>query len=180
LSRQGKPADAVAYYRNSIKLRPNFADAYVAQGNALRNLGKLDEAVVCFRKAVKLHPQSAGSWQSLGWLEYQTGNWRASVEALEKSCKLQAGGTGDEYQWIVLALAHARLSGQDGMPQEEREHHKTEGRRWYEQAVKQIDGWGPEGSDVQKVVRAFRAEAAQLLEQAKHGSSPIPAQETAP
>jgi hypothetical protein len=101
----------------------------------------------------------------LGFCLYRTGNWRESIEALEKSCKLQPGGTGDAGQWIVLALAHARLAAQPGLPEKEREHHIAEARRRYEQADKQIDTWwrvrpGPyQGQDVWD----FRDEARKLM-----------------
>src|SRR5262249_56173083 len=96
-------------------------------------------AVKLAREAVEIAPSSDILWQFLGWIYYRTGNWKSSIEALEKSCKLQTGGTGDAGQWIVLALAHARLAAQEDLPAKEREHHKAEARRRYEPADKQID-----------------------------------------
>src|SRR5262245_51222775 len=81
------------------------------------------------------------AWQSMGWAQHRVGDWRASIEALEKSCKLQGGGTGDAGQWIVLALAHAQLAAQVGLTKKEREHHAMESRRRYDEADKEIDRW---------------------------------------
>ena len=89
-------------------------------GFALRSLEKWPAAIDAYRRAVELDPQCEPAWQYLGWVQYRIGNWRASIEALEKSCKLQQGGTGDAGQWIVLALAHAKLAAQEGLPQKER------------------------------------------------------------
>jgi DNA-binding NtrC family response regulator len=78
-------------------------------------------------------------WQFLGWIEYRAGNWNASVEALEESCKLQAGGTGDSGQWSVLALAHAQLAAQEDLPEQQREHHQSQARHWYDQTDQSIN-----------------------------------------
>src|SRR6185295_18592654 len=88
-----------------------------------------NRALEAVKEAIALDPQSSMNWQCLAWVQYRIGDWRASIEALEKSCKLQEGGTGDAGQWIVLALAHAKLAAQEGVPEKERDHHKAEARR---------------------------------------------------
>jgi tetratricopeptide (TPR) repeat protein len=156
---------AIECFRTAIDLDPKNATHHFYLGNALRNQQKLPEAVLAYRKATELDPNHAMAWQVLGWLQYRIGDWRVSIEALEKSCKLQQGGTGDAGQWIVLALAHAKLAAQEGLPEKEREHHKIEARRRYEQADKQIDTWwrarpGDEGG---QAIWDFRAKARELL-----------------
>jgi hypothetical protein len=101
----------------------------------------------------------------MGWVQYRIGDWRASIEALEKSCKLQEGGTGDAGQWIVLALAHSRLVAQDGLLEKERDHHKAEARRRYEEANKQIDLWwsARPGDVIGQAIWDFRVEAKELI-----------------
>ena len=96
----------------------------------------------------------------MGWVQYRAGNWKASIEALEKSCELQ--NPGDRGQWIVMSLAHWKLANEKDLPEQERDRHKTEARRWYDQAVNQIDSrarveipWAKPSS--------FRAEATELL-----------------
>ena len=104
--------------------------------------------------------------QRLGYALYSRGAWRESIEVLEKSCKLQ-DGTGDAGQWIVLALAHARLAAQPGLPEKEREQHKAEARRRYERSDKHIDGqWGwrfVRPHTVGQAIWDFREEARKLL-----------------
>ena len=145
-------------------------------GIALYQQGKLDEAIAAYREAIRLtelQPQSTRdldahsmALQLLGYALYRAGAWRESIEVLEKSCKLQ-DGTGDAGQWIVLALAHARLAAQPGLPEKEREQHKTEARRRYEQSDKQIDGqWGWRVRPTHTVGQGiwdFREEARKLL-----------------
>jgi serine/threonine protein kinase/Flp pilus assembly protein TadD len=118
-------------------------------------------AIAAAREAVAHAPQSDLAWQYLGWIQYRAGDWRASIEALEKSCKLQSGGTGYFGQWIVLALAHAKLAAQDGLPEKEREQHRAEARRRFEQADKQIDArWQTSpGDPIGRAIWNFRSEA---------------------
>ncbi len=173
---QGKADKAVACFRKAIEIDPKFARAHGALGNALMKRGwelanhqdpelrDLKRAVEACKEAVELAPRSAAAWQYLGWVQYRAGDGKASIEALEKSCKLQAGGTGDAGQWIVLALVHGKLAADKDLPEEERARHKTEARRWYDQAAKELDGWGgTEGDSVRQAILDLRLEAAGLL-----------------
>jgi serine/threonine protein kinase/Flp pilus assembly protein TadD len=178
LKAQGKLDEAIAGYRMAITVNPKFAPARNYLGNALMEKGwdlashpdpKLRDfkrAVAASKEAVELAPQSVLAWQYLGWVQYRAGNWKASIEALEKSCKLQEGGTGDSYQWIVLALAHAQLAADEGLPEAERARHQTESRRWYEPSAKDLDSkkWTTRPSAVlDQAVWDFRQEAQKLI-----------------
>jgi tetratricopeptide (TPR) repeat protein len=174
---KGDVDQAIAAFRKAIELNRDFEYAH----------GKLHEALMkkdwklasgsfpqlidprrafeASKQAVELAPSSTLFWQYQGWVQYRLSNWKASIEALEKSCKLQKGGKGDAGQWIVLALAHAKLAAQDGMPDKERDHHQAQARRWYEQADKQIDSWwsARPGWDMERAIWDFRAEARELM-----------------
>jgi tetratricopeptide (TPR) repeat protein/serine/threonine protein kinase len=168
---------AIACFRTAIKLDPKQANTYrnlsfalTQKGWALANCPDPKRrypkrAVEALEEAVAVDPPSSMAWQYLGWAQYRAGNWQASIEALEKSCKLQKGGTGDAGQWVVLALAHTRLAAQQGLTEKQRAHHRQEARRRYEQADKQIDRWwrvrpGHEGG---QAIWDFRAEARELM-----------------
>ncbi len=169
LMRQGKNDDAIAALRKSIQLDPKNVNAHTSLGFALCHLvdhpdpklRDVKRAVELSKEAVELAPQSAVTWQSLGWVQYRAGNWKASIEALETSCKLQ--NQGDRGQWIVMSLAHEKLANEKELTEQERARHKTEARRWYNQAVKQIDSGVAVGDPLGRAIRAFRTEAAELL-----------------
>jgi tetratricopeptide (TPR) repeat protein/serine/threonine protein kinase len=177
LLNQGKLDDAIAACRKALEFDPKNADARPNLVNALGQKGwglvsgpdpmrrDPERAIVAIKEAVELDPRSTMAWQWLGWVQYRLGDWRASIEALEKSRKLQEGGTGDSGQWIVLALAHARLAAQDGMPEKEREHHKAEARRWFDGADKLIDTRWRARPDLLmgQAIWDFRAEARELI-----------------
>jgi uncharacterized protein HemY len=83
----------------------------------------------------------------LGWFHYRIGNWKSSIAALEKSCKLQTGGMGDSAQWFPLAMAHMQLGEQE------------KARQWYDRAVQ----WMDKNQSKLGVLRRFRTEAEELL-----------------
>jgi protein O-GlcNAc transferase len=55
----GELQKALAYYKEAIRLKPNFADAHLNQGNVLKALGRPQEAIVCYQRSIQLHPDYA-------------------------------------------------------------------------------------------------------------------------
>ena len=161
LAKEQRLDQAIAWHRKTIELDPKHVKAHNALGNDLYSQKKLDEAIACYRKAIELDPKSVIAWQCLGWVQYRAGNWKASIESLEKSCQLQ--NPGDRGQWLVMSLAHGKLANEKDQPEGERDRHKTESHRWYDQAANQIDSRVASGDYVGQAIRALRVEAAELL-----------------
>jgi serine/threonine protein kinase/Flp pilus assembly protein TadD len=159
LTRQGKSDEAIACYRRAIKLDPSYVSARQNLSNRLATKGwdlinrrepelrDPVQAVAAAKEAVELDSRSWFAWQYLGWVQYRAGNWKASIEALDKSCTLQEGGTGDAYQWLFLAMAHWQLDD------------KEKARRWYGRAVESME---TQNTDDEGLLH-FRAEAEELL-----------------
>jgi tetratricopeptide (TPR) repeat protein len=164
LRRVGELEAAVADLQRAIAVAPRYAAAHCNLGIFLGEQKKLGEAVAASRKAVDLAPGDAMNWQYLGWALCRAGDWTASLKALERSCQLQPGGTGDEGQWVVMALAHARLAAQEGLSEAERGHHRAEARRWLDQADKRMAKWrGPPVGSNTRTIWDFREEARELM-----------------
>ena len=53
---KSKHDEAIAEYREAIRLKPDFAEAHNNLGNALQAKGKLDEAIAEYREAIRLKP----------------------------------------------------------------------------------------------------------------------------
>jgi len=99
-------------------------------------------------------------WQLLGVAEYQAGNDRAAIDALETSCRLHAGG--DAFDRLFLAMAHWRLGDR-----------KTTMRRFEE--IRDPRKAGPElNADFTPLdLKRFRAEADALRKTDKHTTPSI-------
>ena len=63
---QRKLDDAVAAYREAIRLKPDDAEIQLGMGYALQTQEKLDEAVAAFREAIRLKPDYAEAHSYLG------------------------------------------------------------------------------------------------------------------
>jgi superkiller protein 3 len=150
LKAKGDLDGAERAYREAVRLDGKHRGAAIgALAELLLSRGNLKEAIATARESVKLAPQSSFAWQVLGWAHYRARDWKASIEALEKSCALQDNPKGgDAYQWFFQAMAHWQL-GQ-----------KEKAREFHDRAVQWMDKNGPKSEQL----RRFRAEASQLLE----------------
>jgi Flp pilus assembly protein TadD len=103
-------------------------------------------AVDLARKAVELAPNEGNYWNTLGAAHYRVEEWKAAIEALEKSRQLvrEAELSFDAF---FLAMAHWQLGA------------KTEARTHYDQAVRWMEKNDPQNEEL----RRFRAEAEELL-----------------
>src|SRR5262249_16580355 len=151
---QGKLDEAIAYIQKAADLDPGFAEYQSVLAWLLMNCREVRlrdprRGLEAARKAVELQPEWSFSWQMLGWARYRTGDWKASVEALEKSCALQDDPKGgDAFQWFFLAMAQGEVGEKD------------KARAWYDRAVE----WTEKNQPKREELRRFRAEAAELLE----------------
>ena len=153
LDKQGKWEEAIALYQQMIRVKPNLvaAHAALARLSAMCPEAKYRDApraVEAGKKAVQLAAQSPWNWQMLGWAQYRAGDWKASIEALEKSIELQTDPPGgDQAQWYVLAMDHWQLG------------EKELARLWYHRAVDWTDKRRIQNEEVGRI----RAEAEELL-----------------
>jgi tetratricopeptide (TPR) repeat protein len=170
LSERGDLDEAIKVLHTAVELAPQAAAPLPHLAELLSTypdptIRDLARAVEYAKRATELEPQSSEAWQILGWTQYRAGGWSESIEALEKSCQLQADGTGDAGQWIVLALAHAKLGADANMPEQQRAQHQQEARHRFDQSDTQIDQWWPAqpGHRMGKAIWEFRQEARALL-----------------
>jgi hypothetical protein len=95
---------------------------------------------------VDLCPKNGSYWNTLGVAQYRTGNWSASIGAIEKSMELRGGG-GDSFGWFFLAMAHWQQGNRD------------EARAWLTKATAWMDQNKPYDGELCR----FRTEAQQLI-----------------
>ncbi|HYP14311.1 MAG TPA: tetratricopeptide repeat protein, partial [Bryobacteraceae bacterium] len=55
----GNLDDAIRYYREAIAQRPNFAEALLNLGHALKAKGLVEEARACWKQALEYKPELA-------------------------------------------------------------------------------------------------------------------------
>jgi tetratricopeptide (TPR) repeat protein len=146
----GKAQEAEGAYRKLLELNPrhpvalnNLSWLLATCGDA--KLRKPKDAVELAKKAVELDPKNGMWWNTLGAAQYRATDWKAAIEALNKSMELRKGG--DSFDWFFLAMAHWQLGKRD------------ESRKWYDKAVEWMEKNKPTSDEMGR----FRAEAAELL-----------------
>ena len=110
---QGKLDEAIAAYREAIRLKPELAKAYSALVLALKAQGKLDEAVAAYREAIRLKPDNAEAHLNLGGILRARGDFAGSLAMLRKGHELGSKQPGWPYpsaQWVAEAERRAALA----------------------------------------------------------------------
>jgi tetratricopeptide (TPR) repeat protein len=89
LAQGGRWDEAVANFREAVRLRPDYTDAFNNLGNVLYFQGKLDEAVAAYREAVRLSPNHAGALSNLGEVLRHHGKLSEALECCQRAVELQ-------------------------------------------------------------------------------------------
>jgi tetratricopeptide (TPR) repeat protein len=66
LAGHGQVDEAIAQYRQALKIRPDYVEAHNNLGLALAGRGQVDEAIVHYRKALELKPDYQDAHNNLG------------------------------------------------------------------------------------------------------------------
>ena len=86
---QGRLDDALASFRQAVRLRPDNAEAQNNLGATLKRQERLDEAVACYREALRLKPDFAEVYSNLGNVLRLLGNPDLAVESFRQALRLK-------------------------------------------------------------------------------------------
>ena len=102
LADQKKLDEAIASYRKAIELDPKLSGLATHLGrrpveeawglaNHADPVAGIQTGSTSNKEAVEVAPQSVLAVGIPGWVPVPAGNWKASIECLEKSCNMQVG-----------------------------------------------------------------------------------------
>ena len=161
LHRAGRSMEAEQEYGRVVALLAKLADAESRDERAWMlatipypRLRDPQLALQLASKTIEEKPQAGNYWETLGVAQLRVGDWKAAVEALEKSMEL--GNGGGPSGWFCLAMAHWQQGEKD------------KARSWYGKSVQ----WMEKNKSQDDELSRFRAEAAALLGVTEH---PTPA-----
>lgn len=86
---QGKTAEALGHYERAVQLRPDFLQARMNWGVALRVLGRLPESQVQLETVVRAQPDSPEARFNLGLVLVQRGDAAGGEECLREAVRLK-------------------------------------------------------------------------------------------
>jgi tetratricopeptide (TPR) repeat protein len=88
----GRPGEAVVYYSEAVKLRPDSSEIRNNYGNTLQEMGKLDEAIAQYKSAIKFDPNYTLTYYNLGLALAKKGDYEGAIQQY----RLYAGAAVDE------------------------------------------------------------------------------------
>jgi tetratricopeptide (TPR) repeat protein/WD40 repeat protein len=154
----GRSREVLADYQKLLEAFPNSPQVHNELSWLLATcpdpkLRDPARAVQLAQRALDLQEQVGNNWNTLGVAHYRAGNWKAAIEALDKSRAFRKGG--DAFDFFFLAMACWQLGQKD------------DALKWYKQAVEWVEknsqalAKDPQHTDE---LRRFRGEAETLLE----------------
>ena len=98
----GRLTDAMAQYKEALRLNPDYAEAHNNLANALaRTPGRLPEAVAQYEEALSIDPGYVAAHYNIASAYARMGRLQDAIFHLEKALKLDPG-------------SHGRLSSSEG------------------------------------------------------------------
>jgi tetratricopeptide (TPR) repeat protein len=105
--------EAIAEYREALRIEPNYVRAHTDLGTAYAKLGRLSDAVSEYRAAIAIDSDLAIPHNNLGNAYGQLGQWNEAISEYEIALRLDpdyadaSGGLADAEYSFGLALAKA-------------------------------------------------------------------------
>ena len=81
--------NAIAAYREAVRLRPNFAEAYYNMGVAYSELAQPEEEIAAYRTAIRFNDKDISAWGNLALSYSQKLMHGDALQAYAKLCELQ-------------------------------------------------------------------------------------------
>jgi tetratricopeptide (TPR) repeat protein len=88
---RGALEEAMAHYREAVRINPNYAKAYVNLGSALLVQGRVDEAIGSLREAVRLAPTLSAAQNNLGFALAREGQNGEAIEHYREALHISPG-----------------------------------------------------------------------------------------
>ena len=89
LSAQGRTAEAIEQFSESLRLNPNYTLAHASLASELAEQGKLAEATAHLTEVVRLRPDEAGAHNNLGVLLAKQGQIQGAMESFNTALRIK-------------------------------------------------------------------------------------------
>ena len=85
---KGDSKQSIILLKKSLKIKPDYLEAYYNLGKAFNEKGDYDSAVDSFQKAIKIKPDYAEAHNNLGVTYQKKGNLRAAIFSFREAIKI--------------------------------------------------------------------------------------------
>jgi tetratricopeptide (TPR) repeat protein len=109
LGRRGRLAEAIAHYRQALRLNPDLAEPHVGLGLALARQGQLEEAIAHYRQALRLKPDLADAHNNWGLALFEQGRPAEAVEHYRQALRLNPDHADAHNNWGVVLFQQGKF-----------------------------------------------------------------------
>ncbi len=102
----GRAEDAIRYYREGVKLRPQWDEGWWYLGSILYDTDQYADAVPAFNSLLQVNPNIGIAWNLLGLSEFETGDYGNSLAHLQKGQEI---GFADNPGAVKVGKYHIAL-----------------------------------------------------------------------
>jgi protein O-mannosyl-transferase len=89
LATAGRFDEVIEQNKETLRLNPNYWEAYTSMGNALASLGRMDEAIEKYQSALRLKPTYPEAHSNLGVALYKQGKIKEAIAQYQEALKLK-------------------------------------------------------------------------------------------
>jgi len=86
---EGNVSDAIGYFEQALRTKPDYAEAHSNLGIALAQTGNIEEAIARFQQALRINPDYAGAHYNLGIALAQTGNIEEAIAHFQQALRIE-------------------------------------------------------------------------------------------
>ncbi len=104
VAEEGRIEEAIAHYREAIRIKPNYLDAHYNLGVNLMKQGRYEEAMDHYREALRIAPHDAEIHNQVGILLVREGKHHEALGHFTEALRLKPGFAAARYN-LGLALA---------------------------------------------------------------------------
>jgi tetratricopeptide (TPR) repeat protein len=103
----GRPELAVAYYREAVRLRPDYSYAWYNLGSIYGSFGRHQQAIESYRESVKADPDFAEAWNNMGAAHAVLGQYREAAASYREAVRAQPYYAN---AWYNLGMIYVMLN----------------------------------------------------------------------
>lgn len=85
----GRPEQALSYYQEGLRLRPDSSELHYNVGNLMKDQGKLGDTILCYSKAVELKHDLFDAYYNMGNAFTQLGDLQKALSCYRKTLKIR-------------------------------------------------------------------------------------------
>ena len=80
---------AIESYKQAIKIKPDYVDAYNNMGLALNDKGELEAAINCYKQAIKIKPNLSQAYNNMGISLHRKGDREAAIDSFNQALMIK-------------------------------------------------------------------------------------------